>query len=84
MVLSYNLKLNETPFLQSHQIISPKQPEIRFKADKLIIEKFIEMPDEDLKKLKKFLKSFSGAGQDQKWPGLFCLGVRKGGFLKKR
>jgi uncharacterized protein len=38
MVLSYNLKLKETPFVQSYQIISPKQPEISFKADKRIIE----------------------------------------------
>jgi hypothetical protein len=34
MVLSYNLKLKETPFFQSHQIPSPNQPEIPFKADK--------------------------------------------------
>jgi len=33
MVLSYNLKLKETPFAQSHQIPSPKEPEIPFKAD---------------------------------------------------
>ena len=38
MVLLYNLKLKETPFVQSHQITSPKQPEIPFKADKRIIE----------------------------------------------
>jgi uncharacterized protein len=38
MVLSYNLKLKETPFVQSHQITSPEQPEIPFKADKRIIE----------------------------------------------
>ena len=38
MVLSYNLKLKETPFVQSYQITSPKQPEISFKADKRIIE----------------------------------------------
>jgi uncharacterized protein len=34
MVLSYNLKLKETPFVQSHQIPFPNQPEIPFKADK--------------------------------------------------
>ena len=34
MVLSYNLKLKETPFFQSHQIPFPNQPEIPFKADK--------------------------------------------------
>jgi uncharacterized protein YprB with RNaseH-like and TPR domain len=30
MVLSYNLKLKETPFIQSHHISSPTQPEIPF------------------------------------------------------
>jgi hypothetical protein len=30
--------LKETPFVQSHQITSPKQPEISFKADNRIIE----------------------------------------------
>jgi uncharacterized protein YprB with RNaseH-like and TPR domain len=43
MVLSYNLKLKETPFVQSHQITSPKQPEISFKADKQIIERIKRM-----------------------------------------
>jgi len=43
MVLSYNLKLKETPFIQSHQITSPKQPEIPFKADKGIIEGIMRM-----------------------------------------
>jgi uncharacterized protein YprB with RNaseH-like and TPR domain len=38
MVLSYNLKLNATPFVQSHQLTYPKQPEISFRADKRIIE----------------------------------------------
>ena len=38
MVLSYNLKPKETPFVRSHQITSPKEPEIPFKADKRIIE----------------------------------------------
>jgi len=34
MILSYNLKLKETPFVQSHQIAFPDQPQITFKADK--------------------------------------------------
>ena len=38
MVLSYNLKLKETPFVQSHQIPFPNQPEIPFKADKGIVD----------------------------------------------
>ena len=38
MVLSYNLKLKDTPFDQSHQITSPSQPQILFEADKRIIE----------------------------------------------
>jgi len=46
--------------------------------------KFIEVSDGDLKKLKKFLKRFSGAGQDQKWPGLFRLSVRKKELMEKR
>jgi uncharacterized protein YprB with RNaseH-like and TPR domain len=33
MVLSYNLKLKETPFVQSHQLALPSCPEIPFKAD---------------------------------------------------
>ena len=37
-VLSYNLKLKETPFAKSHQIPLPKEPEIPFKADKGIVE----------------------------------------------
>ena len=47
MVLSYNLKLKESPFVQSHQIISPKQPETPFKADKRIIEGVKRMRDYD-------------------------------------
>ncbi len=43
MVLSYNLKLKETPFVQSHQIPSPKEPEVPFKADKGIIERIRRM-----------------------------------------
>ena len=39
MILSYNLKLNETPFVQSHQINPPTQPEIPFKADLETIER---------------------------------------------
>jgi c-di-GMP-binding flagellar brake protein YcgR len=46
--------------------------------------KFIEMSDGDLRKLKKFLKRFSEAGQDQKWLELFRLGVREREFLKKK
>jgi hypothetical protein len=38
LVLSYNLKLKETPFAQSHQVPFPEQPEIPFKADTGIIE----------------------------------------------
>lgn len=33
MVLSYNLKLKETPFVQSNQLALPSCPEIPFKAD---------------------------------------------------
>lgn len=38
MILSYNLKLKDTPFIQGHQIASANQPEIPFKAYKRIIE----------------------------------------------
>ena len=48
MVLSYNLKLKETPFVQSHQITFPKQPEIPFKADKRIIEGIMRLRAYDL------------------------------------
>ncbi len=48
MILSYNLKLKETPFVQSHQISSPKQPEISFKADKRIIEGIRRMEGYDM------------------------------------
>jgi len=48
MVLSYNLKLKETPFVQSHQITPPKQPEILFKADKRIIEGIKRMRGYDM------------------------------------
>jgi uncharacterized protein YprB with RNaseH-like and TPR domain len=39
MVLSYNPKLNETPFLQSHQLAAPASPEIPFKGDKDTVER---------------------------------------------
>jgi uncharacterized protein YprB with RNaseH-like and TPR domain len=39
MVLSYNLKLGETPFNESHQLDLPSSPEIPFKADLETIEK---------------------------------------------
>jgi uncharacterized protein len=39
MVLSYNLKLKETPFNESHQLAAPSSPEIPFKADLETIEK---------------------------------------------
>jgi len=48
MVLSYNLKLKETPFVQSLQITFPKQPEILFKADKRIIEGIKRMRGYDM------------------------------------
>ena len=48
MVLSYNLKLKETPFVQSHQITSPKRPEIPFKADLETIEGIKRMRGYDM------------------------------------
>jgi hypothetical protein len=39
MVLSYNLKLRETPFNESHQLDLPSSPEIPFNADLETIEK---------------------------------------------
>ena len=39
MVLSYNLKLKETPFNESHQLALPSSPEISLKADLQMIEK---------------------------------------------
>ena len=39
MVLSYNLKLKETPFAASHQLAPPFCPEIPFKADLETVEK---------------------------------------------
>jgi uncharacterized protein YprB with RNaseH-like and TPR domain len=48
MVLSYNLKLKETPFFHTHQISAPKEPEIPFKADRRIIEGINRMRGYDL------------------------------------
>ncbi len=45
--------------------------------------RFIEMSDGDMKKLKIFLKSYSGARQERKWPGLLGW-VKEGGLAKKR
>ena len=42
MVLSYNLKLKDTPFVQSHQLSFPSIPEVPFKADLETIEKLRE------------------------------------------
>jgi uncharacterized protein YprB with RNaseH-like and TPR domain len=39
MVLSYNLKLKETPFTESHQLDFPSSPAIPFKADLGTIER---------------------------------------------
>ena len=39
MVLAYNLKLEDTPFLDKHQIPIPPQPVIPFKADRDTIER---------------------------------------------
>lgn len=39
MVLSYNLKLKDTPFVESHQLGLPFCPEIPFKADKGTVER---------------------------------------------
>jgi len=39
MVLSYNLKLKDTPFIQSHQLGLPFCPEIPFKGDKDTVER---------------------------------------------
>ncbi len=39
MVLSYNLKLKDTPFFHTHQLSSPTQPDIPFKADRGTIER---------------------------------------------
>jgi hypothetical protein len=42
MVLSYNLKLKETPFTASHQLAPPFWPEIQFKADLETIQRIRE------------------------------------------
>jgi hypothetical protein len=39
MVLSYNLKLKDTPFLHTHQIPIPHQPDIPFQADRKTIDR---------------------------------------------
>ncbi len=39
MVLSYNLKLRETPFNETHQLALPPMPEIPFRADLETIER---------------------------------------------
>jgi uncharacterized protein YprB with RNaseH-like and TPR domain len=39
MVLSYNLKLKETPFNESHQLDLPLSPEIPFQADLQTIDR---------------------------------------------
>jgi len=39
MVLSYNLKLKDTPFLDTHQIPVPPQPAIPFQADRKTIDR---------------------------------------------
>ena len=42
MILSYNLKLKETPFTVSHQLAFPFCPEIPFKGDLETIERIRE------------------------------------------
>ena len=39
MIISYNLKLRKTLFHHSHQLSSPAQPDIPFRADKKIVER---------------------------------------------
>ena len=39
MVLSYNLKLKETPFNESHQLTLPSSPKIPFQADLQTIDR---------------------------------------------
>ena len=39
MVLSYNLKIRDTPFIQSHQLLFPSTPEIPFKGDRETVER---------------------------------------------
>lgn len=42
MVLAYNLKLKDTPFYQTHQLLEPPQPEVPFEADRRTIGKIRE------------------------------------------
>jgi len=39
MVISYNLKLRDTPFRNSHQLPPPTQPDIPLKANRKVVEK---------------------------------------------
>jgi len=39
MVMAYNIKLRDTPFLQTHQLQEPTQPDIPFEADRKTIDK---------------------------------------------
>ncbi len=41
MVISYNLKLKDTPFFRRHQLLLPSLPEIPFKADMKTIEEIM-------------------------------------------
>jgi uncharacterized protein YprB with RNaseH-like and TPR domain len=38
MVMAYNMKLRDTPFLKTHQLSMPSQPDIPFEADRRTIE----------------------------------------------
>jgi len=42
MVLSYNLKLKDTPFLESHQLPLSSYPEIPFRSDLETIQEILE------------------------------------------
>ena len=48
MVLAYNLKLEQTPFRDSHRIVPPKLPEIPYEGDFTTIMDAYEasLPDE--------------------------------------
>lgn len=39
MVMAYNIKLRDTPFLQTHQLQEPTQPDIPFEADRKTINR---------------------------------------------
>jgi len=39
MVMAYNIKLRDTPFLQTHQLQEPTQPDIPFEADRKTIDR---------------------------------------------